>query len=869
MTTIPLSDHTPMMQQYWRIKADYPDMLLFFRMGDFYELFYDDAQKGSQFLGLTLTHRGQSAGETVPMAGIPYHACENYLAKLIKLGCSVAICEQIGDTEPQKGPMMRQVTRIITPGTATDDALLEEKKDNLLLALHQVREKFGIAYLSLSNGRICIQEFENITSVRQYLLRLQPAEILISENIAIPDLLKDFPCVHSRPHWEFQEKNAYRHLLAQFQVQNLMAFGCEALKVAITAAGALLAYLEYTQRTALPHIRMLQREREEDFLILDAASQRHLELFSTSSGEITPTLFSLLDHTKTAMGSRLLRRWLLYPLRDTEVLKQRQDAIQNFLATTLHSNLQDTLQSMSDIERILARIALRSARPRDLVQLRITLEYLPALKTELKTVTALRLKHLDTHIKNFDNLKNLLARAIIDNPPALIRDGGVMAPGYDSELDELRALSENASEYLLELEKREREKTGLSSLKVGYNRIHGYYIEISRAQAEQAPPHYQRRQTLKNAERFITPELKTFEDRVLSSRSRALQREKFLYDALFEPLIAELEPLQQLSDALAELDVLANLAERAENLGWNCPEFCEKRELYIQDGRHPVIEPLLDTPFTPNSTRFTAQESLFIITGPNMGGKSTYMRQVALIVLLAHIGSFVPASSASIGPIDRIFTRIGAGDDLSRGQSTFMMEMTETAAILHQARTESLILIDEIGRGTSTFDGLALAWACAWYLAEKTRAFTLFATHFFELTALEAEYTSVKNVHVQALEQGSDIIFLHQIQPGAANKSYGLKVAKLAGIPSSVYECAYQKLLMLEKSEPLLEASPHTTPILKKTSAEKNAIDETPLLHYLKTLDPDTLSPKDALLHLYHLKSIIRSEQETEMHEWT
>jgi len=793
-----IEQHTPMMQQYLRIKSEHEDKLVFYRMGDFYELFFEDAKKASKLLDLTLTKRGQSNGEPIPMAGIPYHAAENYLGKLIKAGESIAICEQIGDPNTSKGPVDRQVVRIITPGTVTDEALLEDRKDNLLVAIQRDQLRFGLASLDLSSGRFILQELLSEEAVLSELERLKPAEILVREEGAYDPVLKNRSGIRRRGSWEFNLETAKQLLLSHFKTHDLSAFGCEEFPLGLMAAGALMHYARETQRTALPHIRSIRVERTADHLILDAATRRNLELDTNLQGGIDNTLSSVIDRTSTAMGSRLLRRWLNQPLRDKNILTQRQQIISGFLENRSYVNLQEFLREIGDIERILARVALKSARPRDLVQLRSAIRVLPHIKNNLANFNIPKIQSLSHKINLFENLLNRLNLALIDNPPMLIRDGGVIAEGYHAELDELRMLSENANQYLIDLETRERERTNISTLKVGYNRIHGYYIEISAAQSKNAPIEYQRRQTLKNAERYITPELKQFEDKVLSAKSKALTLEKFLYDDLLEIILKDLSQLQDTAAVIAGVDVSCNFAERAETLHWTCPELTNNTELHIESGRHPVIEFTQQNPFVPNDIMLLPHRRMLIITGPNMGGKSTYMRQTALITLLAHIGSFVPAKKAIIGNIDRIFTRIGAADDLAGGRSTFMVEMTETANILHNATENSLVLMDEIGRGTSTFDGLSLAWSCAKYLAESIKAFTLFATHYFELTSLPEECEGIVNVHLDAVEHGDHIVFLHAVQEGPASKSYGLQVAQLAGIPLSVIEKAKEKLRTLE-----------------------------------------------------------------------
>jgi DNA mismatch repair protein MutS len=847
-----LNKHTPMMQQYLRIKAEYPETLLFYRMGDFYELFFEDAKKVARLLNITLTARGMSSGNPIPMAGVPYHAAEAYMAKLLREGLSVAICEQIGDPKTSIGPVERQVMRILTPGTVSDAAFLDDTRDNLLAALHIHQNCYGIATLDISSGRFHLFEVRSEEALLGELERLRPTELLISEDLQKNFLRETVASIRRRSPWEFEKETAHRLLTQQLQTQDLAGFGCGDMTAAISAAGCLLQYVKETQRTVLPHIRSIQAERREESVILDAATRRNLEIVTNLGGGPENTLAAVIDHTATAMGSRLLKRWLNRPLRDQPVLLTRQTSIQHLLSERSYLALHQELRAIADLERILARIALKTARPRDLAQLRDTLGQLPALQQHLKNISAPLLQQLATEISEYPQLHELLTKAIVENPPVVIRDGGVIARGYDAELDELLALSENAGSFLIEMEEREKKRTGFSTLKVGYNRVHGYFIEISRLQAAQAPADYIRRQTLKNAERFITPELKIFEDKALSSRDKALAREKELYEALLEIILQSLNPLQDTAKAIAEIDVLTNLAERADSLNLQCPEFSSLAKIQIVGGRHLVVEAVLEQPFVPNDVLLDDSQRMLIITGPNMGGKSTYMRQIALIVLLAHIGSFVPAESACIGPIDRIFTRIGAADDLASGRSTFMVEMTETANILHNATAHSLVLMDEVGRGTSTFDGLSLAWASAEYLAHKLHALTLFATHYFELTVLAEQIQTVANVHLSATEYGDKIIFLHTVNPGPANQSYGIQVAQLAGVPLRVIQQAKQKLQELEN-----QAHHTKAPILKQTDLFAHIPDEPVAIQLLNQLDPDKLSPREALDFIFKLKESI------------
>ncbi len=850
-----LSAHTPMMQQYWKLKNQHPDQLMFYRMGDFYEIFYEDAKKAAKLLDITLTARGQSAGQSIPMCGIPFHSLEGYLARLVKLGESVVICEQIGDPATSKGPVERQVVRIITPGTVSDEALLDERRDNLLAALLGDERLFGLAVLDITSGQFSVQEIVGWENLLAELERINPVELLIPD-----DWPQGLPAEkrrgsRRRAPWDFERDSAHKSLCQQFGTQDLKGFGCETLTLAIGAAGCLLAYAKETQRTALPHLRSLRHERMDDTVILDGASRRNLELDTNLAGGRDNTLLSVMDRCQTAMGTRLLIRWLNRPLRDLPVIQARQSAISCFLDRYRFEGLQPQLKDIGDIERILARIGLRNARPRDLARLRDALTALPQLQDAMADLEAPHLQQLARTAGTYPELADLLQRAIIDNPPAVIRDGGVLKTGFDAELDELQSLSENAGQFLIDLEAREKARTGLANLKVGYNRVHGYYIELPTKQAEQAPADYIRRQTLKGAERFITPELKEFEDKALSAKSRALAREKMLYEALLEDLIGHLAPLQDTAAALAELDVLSNLAERALNLDLNCPSFVAEPCMKIEQGRHPVVEQVLSSPFVANDLALDDNTRMLVITGPNMGGKSTYMRQTALIVLLAHIGSFVPAARCELSLVDRIFTRIGSSDDLAGGRSTFMVEMSETANILHNATDRSLVLMDEVGRGTSTFDGLSLAWAAAECLAQL-RAYTLFATHYFELTVLPESEPLVANVHLNATEHNERIVFLHRVLPGPASQSYGLAVAQLAGVPGRVINRAKEHLQRLETT-----SLPHEQPKAKpgKPAAPMQsdlfASLPHPVLEELGRLKPDDLTPRQALDLLYSLQT--------------
>ncbi|WP_432471932.1 DNA mismatch repair protein MutS [Amphritea sp. HPY] len=847
----PAVKHTPMMQQYLKIKAEHPDQLVFYRMGDFYELFYDDAKKASRLLDISLTARGKSGGEPIPMAGIPYHSADGYIAKIVRAGESVAICEQVGDPATSKGPVDRKVMRIVTPGTLSDEALLDERSDSLLIAINTDLQHYGIAIVDISTGRFSLMQISGEEALLGELERLKPAEILFNDGHDIASIIDGNRGLRPQAPWNFEIETAERLLCQQFQTKDLTGFGCEHLPVALGAAGCLLQYAKETQRTSLPHIRRLLLEQRDDSVILDAATRKNLEIDINLGGGKENTLASVIDQTATPMGSRMLRRWLNRPLRCRNTLTSRQTAIQWLISDYRYENIAPPIKQIGDIERVLARVALRSARPRDLERLKLALEILPLLQQELVDASSALIAQLAETASVFPELSELLSLAVIENPPVVIRDGGVIAPGYDAELDELRGLSENAGDYLVQLETRERERTGIATLKVGYNRVHGYFIEIGKAQNGDIPAEYVRRQTLKNAERYITPELKQFEDKALSAKSRALSREKMLYEQLVETLAEQLAPLQDSASALAEIDVLSNLAERADRLDYVAPTLTDHPQIDIAQGRHPVVEDVLDDPFVANNLNLSADRQMLIITGPNMGGKSTYMRQAALITLLAHIGSYVPARSATIGLVDRIFTRMGSSDDLAGGRSTFMVEMTETANILHNATERSLVLMDEVGRGTSTFDGLSLAWSAAEYLANEVKALTLFATHYFELTVLPELCQNVFNVHLTAMEHQDHIIFMHEVQEGPASQSYGLQVAQLAGVPGHVIGRARQKLIQLEEDAGHGEQRRLPPPVQDDLFF---APKPHPALKQLQELDPDSLTPRQALDLLYLLK---------------
>ena len=846
-----------MMQQYLRIKGEHPDILLFYRMGDFYELFYEDARRAAALLDITLTARGQSAGEPIPMAGVPFHAVDSYLAKLVRRGESVAICEQLAEVPGSKGPIERQVVRIVTPGTVTDAALLHERRDTLVAALARYGERFGLAWLDLAAGRFTVLEGAGASALHGELERLKPAELLVAEGSAAA-IERPGTTLRQRSPWHFEFASAARLLTDQLGTLDLKGFGADELPLAIRAAGALLQYVRDTQKSALPHIRALNVEDRSDALILDAASRRNLELDASLTGHEDATLLAVIDSCATSMGSRQLRRWLNRPLTHQGTLRARYQALATLIDQRRFQGLRAQLQDIGDVERILARVALRSARPRDLTQLRGSLSVLPALRGALAALDSPLLGELQQRIETHADVLTLLSQAIASEPATLVRDGDVIAGGYDAQLDELREIATHTDEFLLKLEQRERERTGIGSLKLGYNRVQGFFIEVSRRDAENVPPDYLRRQTVKSAERFITPELKRFEDQVLGAREKALMRERQLYEELLTQLIDRLGPLQKTAAACAELDALAALAERAAALDWSAPELTAEARLVIRGGRHPVVERFTSAPFVPNDLHLDAGRRMLIITGPNMGGKSTYMRQVALIALLAHIGSYVPAGYALIGPIDRIFTRIGAADDLAGGRSTFMVEMTEAANILHNASCRSLILLDEIGRGTSTFDGLSLAWAMARDIATRVRAFALFATHYFELTTLAAEVEGCANVHLDATEHGEAIVFLHAVKDGPANRSYGLQVAQLAGVPLAVIREARGFLEALESQREAQRQRGGMQGELPLFSARDPAPPEARLREALARLEPDQLTPKAALEALYALKQLLK-----------
>lgn len=847
MTSELFEKHTPMMQQYLRVKAQHPDKLVFYRMGDFFELFMDDAERAARLLDLTLTARGSSNGKKIPMAGVPVHAAEGYLGRLVKLGESVAICDQVSDPATSKGLVEREVVRIVTPGTITDDNLLDHKRDNYICALYTQNGCYGLASIELSSGDFVLQSFPALNELLGEIERLHPAEIIVQdgEEIRIPDRL-----LQPLQPWLFEHESATRLLVDQFNTRDLSGFGCEELPLAVCAAGALLQYVKDTQRKALPHITGLRVQHNEETAIIDAVSRKNLEIDQSIDGNPQHCLTGVIDQTKTAMGARCLRRWIGQPSLDFAELNFRYQAVEEFIHSKAFTDLQPILKSIADIERIRARIAILTARPRDLSACRDSLHQLPALQQYIHQLSSPRINTIHEQLNIPSELIDLLDKTLTEEPSVSIKDGGVIAQGFDNELDELRTLHSNADGFLLQLEQREQQQSGIQTLKVAYNRVHGYYIEVSKAQAEHVPEHYTRRQTLKNVERYITAELKEFEDKILSAKERALSREKYLYEQLIQSLLTHLDTLHVISNAIAELDVLVCFAHVALDYNYIKPTLTTEIGIHIEQGRHPVVERIQSNPFVPNDIHLTPDCRLLLITGPNMGGKSTYMRQTALITILAFAGCFVPASAASLGPIDRIFTRVGASDDLSTGRSTFMVEMTEAANILNNATERSLVLMDEIGRGTSTFDGLSLAWACAQHLTTHNKALTTFATHYFELTTLADELEGATNVHIDAVEHDDEIIFLHNVKPGPANQSYGLQVAQLAGVPRAVIKTAKQRLALLEQQAHKADAVQTEIPLIVATEPDHPAIE------ILAEINPDELTPKQAMELLYKLKDL-------------
>ncbi len=874
--------NTPMMTQYLKIKAEHPDILLFYRMGDFYELFFDDAKNAAHLLNISLTARGKSNGDPIPMAGVPYHAAENYLAKLVKLGQSVAICEQVGDPATSKGPVERKVVRIITPGTITDEALLDEHKESILAAVYQQKDNYGIAYIELASGRFSMFDCQSEQALLAGLSRIKPTELLYPEGCSFVHLLSHYTGKRKRAVWEFDRQTAISKLNQQFGTLNLDGFGINVNSTGICSAGCVLQYVNETQRTQLIHITQISQDSLHNSLQMDAATQQNLELTRNLSGGQQNTLLSAIDKTSSSMASRLLQRYLHRPTTDVKEINHRHsivNAILNASNINVLNELQEQLHTIGDLERVLARVALRSARPRDFSRLATALASLPELQASLNELgnpsNSNDIGKYQTNIGEYQTLADLLDSAIIDNPPVVLRDGGVIKPQYSAELDQLRDLADGATGYLKALEEREKERTGIATLKVNYNKVHGFYIEVSRANSNQVPADYIRRQTLKNNERYIIPELKEHEDKVLTSQSRALALEKKLYDELFDKIMPSLSELMRSAAYIAKLDVLTNFAERANALDLHQPSLVSENKLSFNNGRHLVVEQVMSTPFIANPLLLDDKRRMLMVTGPNMGGKSTYMRQTALIVILSYIGCFVPANDAQIGPIDQIFTRIGAADDLASGRSTFMVEMTETANIMHNATANSLVLMDEIGRGTSTFDGLSLAWACAQQLADQTQSFTLFATHYFELTELAKQFSTVENVHVTALEHNDDIKFMHKVEQGAASGSFGLQVAKLAGVPKPVIDLAKHKLQQLETQEAMNQSDNLKTiqgtanAKTKKSSTPKHPREEQLSIpldepHWLEQtlthLDLDSLSPREAQDLLYKLQKKVKTQ---------
>ena len=886
------SPHTPMMQQYLRIKAQHPESLLFYRMGDFYELFFDDARQAAEILDITLTARGKSGGDPIPMAGIPYHAADNYLGRLVRHGLSVAICEQTGEVT-NKGPVTREVVRVVTPGTLTEESLLSARDVALLVCISEGPKGYAVASLDMAAGDLSAMSVEDLPSLQAEIARLDPAELLLSENSV---LNTQFGHLTRRPRapWLYDEKAARQTLLEHFKVRNLQAFGCEDKPLIITAAAVTLGYARETQLSDVLQVTGLRLENAADTIVLDPGTRKHLELIENMHGKDTHTLVSVIDRTANPMGTRKLRAWLQQPLRNRQLIKQRQARVAVLMAQQHCHEIAQLLAKIHDVERIATRVLLRSVQPRELERLKLSLQQLPdllvLLEAALSPVNEQDTLAVDHHelqqtidlLSSKMQCPSLLASTIKENPPVVLRDGGVIADGNDPELDELRGLSNNADDFLKQLEQREKQATGIASLKVGYNRVHGFYIETGRQQSP--PAHYIRRQTLKSTERYITPELKEHEDKVLGAREKALARERELYARLLETLQPELPELRAIALALAELDVLNSFAIMACENDWCRPVLDDRAGIAVEAGRHPVVEALIDEPFVPNPVYLDTERRMLLITGPNMGGKSTFMRQTALIALLAHTGSHVPASSATIGPIDRIFTRIGASDDLARGQSTFMVEMTEASHILRNATDQSLVLMDEVGRGTSTYDGLSLAWACAEHLAANNRAMCLFATHYFELTAMEEIYSSVANVHLDAVEHDRKIIFMHRIRRGATDRSYGLQVAQLAGMPEQALIYAHERLSLLETERPAQTNSDQVKDELpapdkpwEKPSdsgsdgpvkADQNHLQldlfgsDNALQSYLSALDLDELTAREALAHLYEMADLLYREKE-------
>ena len=853
-------EHTPVMQQYLQLKAQHPNVLLFYRMGDFYELFYEDAEEAAARLDITLTARGRSAGRPIPMAGVPFHAVEGYLAKLVEQGRSVAICEQVGDPSTAKGPVERRVERIVTPGTLAEDALLPPDRDSVLAGVAPAVSAWAVAWLNLTSGEFAVAMAADLEELSATLARLGAAEVLAPEGASIA---LEAPWQHRDP-LEFDAELGQRHLADHFGTADLAAFGFgdighdgdgsagAAQAAQIGAASAVLRYAQAARCQDLSFVDRLTPAAAADVVLIDPHTRRNLEIDERLGGGSAGTLFAVMNRTATPMGARKLRAWLHAPVRRRATVASRLAGAEAIRAAGDATRLGEDLAEIGDLERITSRIALGNASPRDLAKLRAGLDALPELREKVAALGEADLAARFERLPAFDGERAELRQALVATPPATIRDGGVFAPGYDAELDRLHGLTENAAEWLRALEARERARTGVANLKVGYNRVHGYFIELAKSAASAAPPDYVRRQTLKGAERYITPELKRFEDESLTAQAQALKRERQLYETLLGKLQAALPGLRDAARQVARLDVLACYAIVAERDGLTAPTLTDEPGLQVAAGRHPVVEATADAPFVPNDLTLDDSRRLLVITGPNMGGKSTYMRQAALIVLLAYAGSFVPAAEARIGPVDRIFTRIGAADDLAGGRSTFMVEMSETAHILHNASSESLVLLDEIGRGTSTYDGLALAWATADHIARHIRALTLFATHYFELTSLADEVEGVANVHLDAVEHRGEVVFLHSVREGPARQSYGIEVARLAGVPQTVLTAARERLMALEDRH-RQAAAPAQEDLFTPAQDAGKAVAAR-----LRALEPDQLSPREALAALYELQGLAK-----------
>ncbi len=856
------TSHPPMIRQYLSIKADYPNDLLFYRMGDFYELFFEDAVVAADLLEITLTSRGKNRGTPIPMCGVPFHAVDNYLSRLVAMGRSAVICEQVGDPNATRGPVERRVQRIVTPGTLTEESLLDATHESVLMAINTYAAKHhyaGVAWINLSTGLFSVAATRSRTELSTLVDSVRPTEVLVPEGAkekwdnATPRQLDPL---------RFDSALGTSMLANHFGTKDLTGFGIAKLDLVVGAAAAALTYAQEACRQPLDFIEAIRLHSDSSILHMDAQTRRNLEIDRRiQSSDQHGTLFDVVDFTATPMGSRLVRHWLNEPCRDIEIVRARHEVVEGLLEQRMSDSLAKTLRPVGDLQRIVTRIAMGTATPRDLVRTKVAIQcHSQVLELIEKLDLPNEIEALAQH-SGLNKVRNLIERAIVDEPPATSREGGMIAQGFDAALDELRAVRSEASNYLQDLEQRERDRTGVPTLRVGHNRVHGYYIELTRAQSSEVPDDYVRRQTLKNTERFVTQELWEFEEKYLRSESDALEREKRLYADLVATIGESAKQLRQAADALARIDVLNGFAEAAREHGYIRPEFTDSSSLSIEDGKHPVLSAGPGLDFVPNSIDMHEFRRMLVVTGPNMGGKSTYMRQTALIVILAYAGSFVPAKRAVIGPIDGIFTRIGASDDLSGGQSTFMVEMTETANILHNATSSSLVLLDEIGRGTSTYDGLALALAIAHSMAQTVRAFTLFSTHYFELTALAQKLETVHNVHLNAVEHNRKVVFLHSVEDGPASQSYGIHVARLAGIPGRVLQHARNQLHKLEQ--------------LAIKSGESNYIDlfeehlehedyDHPAIERLRQTDLDELSPRAAHELLYELlETIVHEDRHT------